>query len=247
MDSILPTAAPADVIPTAKYRCCGNHLKPKHVSLPTDELASDLTHLNGAMGTVHEETAHPRPSDDTLSQDDEPIAPLPLGSSVQSIETQTEIPQPSQRTACPDDDPMELCVEQTSHDERQQQRHKRLQSPYQPDARIRSPRQKMLVVVPKKRPETHNQTPVSAGPISKSVPILQIQRSLKISQQRSFHGLNVYSFARTYQQFAIPQNPDSRAAYGSHPRGHRLSCEEEEAGLLCCGWEAASRLINDIV
>ena len=117
------------------------------------------------MRTVHEETTHPHPSDDTLSQDDEPIAPLPLGPSLQTIETQTEIPQPSQRAACPDDDPMKMGVEQTSHDKRQQQRHKRLQPSYQPDARIRSLQQKMLVVVSEKRPETHNQAPVSAGQI----------------------------------------------------------------------------------
>ena len=98
-------------------------------------------HLNSAVGTMHEETTHPRPSYDALTQNNQPIAPLILlllpFRSVHAAETQTEIPQPRQQPSDSHHRPMELCIEEPAHDEREQQCEKCLQAPDQPDGRVR--------------------------------------------------------------------------------------------------------------
>ena len=67
------------------------------------------------MRTMHEETAHARPSYNTLRQENQPIT-SPLLRRVQMIKTQTEISQPRQDPADRYDGPMELGVEESADD-----------------------------------------------------------------------------------------------------------------------------------
>ena len=68
------------------------------------------------MRTMHEETAHARPSCNTLRQENQPIT-SPLLRPVQMIKTEAEIAQPRQDAADRYDGAMELCVEESADDE----------------------------------------------------------------------------------------------------------------------------------
>ena len=128
-----------------------------------------LTHLNGAMRTVHEETAHARPSNNTLRQENPPITP-PILRCMQMIEAQTEIAQRSQDPANRYDGSMTLGVKESADEEREEQRHTRLDAANQADRRVRRVREEVLVIVRKECAEAHDQAPTYGVLISIRLP-----------------------------------------------------------------------------
>ncbi len=87
----------------------------KHISYENMALGSPHSHLNSAVGTVHEETTHASSSYDALSQEDQPIASL-IFRALLAVEAQSEITQAYQSTSHPHDSPMKMCVEKAAHD-----------------------------------------------------------------------------------------------------------------------------------
>ena len=68
---------------------------------------------------MHEETTHASSSNNTLRQENQPIT-SPIFRRVQMIETETEIAQPRQDPADGYDGSMELGVEESAYDEREE-------------------------------------------------------------------------------------------------------------------------------
>ena len=170
---------------------------------------------------MHKETAHAGPSNNALRQENQPITP-PILRRMQMIKAQTEVAQPSQNPADSYDGSMALGVEESTDEEREEQRHECLNATDEANRRVRRVQEEMLVVVCEECAEAHDQAPASGVRISIFLPSGNPPIGETIHVQRKTGEIR-------YQQFAIPQKPDKSAAYGRHDRGH-----PELGGTVSC-------------
>ena len=101
----------------------------------------------------------------------------------------------------------------------------------QADRRVRRVGEEVLVVVAEEGAEAHDQAP--ADGVRVSILLLVNHLSRKLCSDREWES--------EYQQFAIPQKPDKRAAYGRHERGHL------DVGGTVLGWMMVSESDDDIM
>ena len=90
----------------------------------------------------------------------------------------------------------------------------------QADRRVRRVGEEVLVVVAEEGAEAHDQAPADGVRVSILIPVNHLSRNDVCGRNRGSE----------YQQFAIPQKPDKRAAYGRQERGHL------EVGETVLGW-----------